>query len=66
MDDDEEYPYLAAHQGIEAAGLEKVHISGGFPVRRTNQILHLIFEKIGTKEIVEEIRKEFSPVLKEC
>jgi hypothetical protein len=31
MDDDQEYSYLAAHQGIEAAGLEKAHISGGFP-----------------------------------
>jgi len=30
MDEDQEYLYLAAHQGIETAGLEKVHISEGF------------------------------------
>jgi K+-sensing histidine kinase KdpD len=30
MDEEKEYLYLAAHQGIETAGLEKVHISEGF------------------------------------
>ena len=30
MDKDQEYLYLAAHQGIEAKGLEKVHLSEGF------------------------------------
>ena len=30
MDKEQEYLYLAAHQGIEIAGLEKVHISEGF------------------------------------
>ncbi len=30
MDDGQEYLHLAAHQGIETAGLERVHISEGF------------------------------------
>ena len=30
MDEDQEYLNLAAHQGIEIAGLEKVHINEGF------------------------------------
>ena len=41
MDQDQEYLYLAAHQGIEAKGLEKVHLSEGFTGKaaRTRSII---------------------------
>ena len=51
MDDEGEYLHLAAHQGMEPAGLERVHINKGFSGRAVRlksfiaqQVFQLIFE----------------------
>jgi len=52
MDEDQQYLYLAAHQGIETEGLEKVHISEGFTGKsaRTRSFIAQYVSQLEDKE----------------